>query len=113
MDLITLLINLSASIDALKQQLVDAQAAAQAQYDKGFADGVASVKPGFSQADIDAAVAAAISPLNDQIASLQAQIDSTQSQIDAAVAAYKVQVQAAYAKEKADDAADDLAKLLA
>jgi hypothetical protein len=39
-------------------------------FDAGEADGNG---PGFTQADIDAAVAAAVAPLNDQVAALQAQ----------------------------------------
>lgn len=42
-------------------------------YDGGFSEGVASV-PG--NPDVDAAVAAAVGPLNDQIAALNAQVAS-------------------------------------
>lgn len=95
MDLITLLNNLVASIDALKLQLADAQVAAQAQYDKGFADGVASVQPGFTQADIDAAVAAAVQPLNDSIAALQLQLEGVPAQVASAVNSAKAELKLA------------------
>lgn len=95
MDLIKLLQDLVASIDALKLQLVDAQAAAQANYDKGFADGKASVSGGFSQADLDAAVKAAVDPLNAQIAAMQLQLDGVQGQIDSAVSQAKEGVKSA------------------
>ncbi len=105
-DLIKLLQDLSASIAALQAQLVDAQAAAQAQYDKGFQDGKASVPGGFSQADLDKAVADAVAPLNLQIAALQAQVDGIPAQIDAAVSKaksdLKVAVKALIASEDAD-----------
>lgn len=39
----------------------------------------------FSQADLDAAVAAAVGPLNDQVAAMQAQIAGIPDQIHAAV----------------------------
>lgn len=105
-DLIALLQGLSASIAALQAQLVDAQAAAQAQYDKGFADGKASVSGDFTQADIDAAVKAAVDPLNAQILDLQGQLSGVQGQIDAAVlqakSDLKVAVKALIASEDAD-----------
>lgn len=94
MDIKALLDGLAAQIALLQAQLVDTQAAADSiakeNYDKGFADGVASVPVGggsFTQADIDAAVAAAVQPLNDQVAAMQATIDTIPDQIHAAVLA--------------------------
>lgn len=95
MDLVQLLKDLAASIAALTSQLADAQAAADAaakmSYDKGFADGVASVPAGggdkiYSQAELDAAVTAAVQPLSDQVTALTAQVAAMQGQIDQAVA---------------------------
>lgn len=84
MDLIKLLGDLKAAMDALQAQLADAQAAAQSAYDQGFADGKASVAPGGpSQADLDAA--------NAKIADLQKQVDG----LNAQVAAFPDQMKAA------------------
>ncbi len=41
----------------------------------------------FTQADVDAAVAAAVQPLNDQVTALQAQVAGVPDQIHAAVVA--------------------------
>lgn len=94
MDLVKLLQDLATSIAALTSQLADAQAAADASakmaYDKGFADGVASVPPVtdkiYSQAELDAAVAGAVQPLIDQVAMLNDQVAAMQGQIDQKVA---------------------------
>lgn len=96
-QLVKLLNDLATSIDALKAQLVDAQVAAQANYDAGFAAGVASVGGGdklFTQADLDKAVADAVAPLNVSIAALQAQIDAVPAQIADAVSAAKAKLKA-------------------
>jgi flagellar capping protein FliD len=103
MDLITLLTNLNNALSALQQQLADAQAAAQAQYDKGFADGKASVTGGFTQADIDAAVKAAVDPLNEQIAAMQSQIDSIPAQIEVARTELKAAVKSLMQAEELDE----------
>lgn len=85
------------------QAIADANAAAEQiakeAYDKGFADGVASVVPGnpdlkYTQADLDKAVADAVGPLNEKIVALQAQVDGIPGQIDAAVAQAKVDIKA-------------------
>ncbi len=108
MDLVTLLNNLIANITALQLQLADAQvsadALAKAKFDEGFAAGVASVTPagGFTQADIDAAVATAVAPLVAQVASLQVQVDGIPAQILAAIEAFKVD---ALAKLKTEEGA--------
>lgn len=80
-------------LNGLVAQLADAQAAAdalaKAKYDEGFAAGVASVQTGFTQADIDAAVKAAVDPLNAQVALLQASVDGIPAQLEAAKVAVK------------------------
>ena len=99
-SLVNLLTALSSSITALQAQLVDAQAAAKSQYDAGFAAGAASVPvtpPSdkiYSQADLDAAVAAAVAPLQAQVSALQAQVDALPQQIADAVAAAKAELKA-------------------
>lgn len=102
MNVIELLNGLVAQIQGLQQALVDAQAAVELvrkeAYDKGFADGVASVPVSgdkiYSQADLDKAVADAVGPLNEKIVALQAQVDGIPGQIDAAVAQAKVDIKA-------------------
>lgn len=115
-NIVELLQNLVSTINNLQQQLADAQAAvnqvAQDSYNQGFAAGAASVTPPpsdkiYSQVELDAAVQAAVDPLNQQImvlngqiASMQAQIDSIPQQIadavNAAMSDYKAQLKAAY-----------------
>lgn len=80
-----------AKVDALAVQSV----ADGVLYDAGYADGVASVQVGgVSQdqenADIAKSVAAAVGPLNDQIAALQL----AKSQEDALLASVQASVQA-------------------
>lgn len=89
MDLVKLLQDLLANVTALQTQLVDAEAAAKANYDQGFADGVASIPVSdkiFSQADLDAAVLGAVAPLQIQIDDLKAQVLALQGSVDQAVA---------------------------
>lgn len=82
-------------VDALASQA----AADETLYDTAFADGIASVStpggisPDQEKADIDAAVAAAVQPLNDQIAALQLSKDSE----DALLAQVKASAQAVVA----------------
>lgn len=64
------------------QQILDALAAVQAQL-AAFQASQAT----FTQADIDAAVSAAVQPLNDQVTALQASIAGVPDQIHAAVVA--------------------------
>lgn len=97
----------AAGIAALAQAESDAFGVA---YDSSFAEGVASVPVGtgggFQQSDIDAAVAAAIAPLNQSISDLtakdaldaQAAIDA-KAQGDAALASMKAEMDALSAKE--------------
>lgn len=114
MEIIKLLQDLAASVAALQAQLADAQAAADSiakeAYDKGFADGVASVPTSdklYSQEELDAAIAAAVGPLNEKVAELQAQVDSFPAQIDQkvqeAVAALKADLLAKYEAAQADE----------
>lgn len=75
MDLLSLL-------NGLVAQLADAQKAAddlaKAKFDEGFAAGVASVPPPsdkiFSQAELDAAVAAAVAPVQAQLDGVVAEL---------------------------------------
>ena len=67
-------------------------AAGQAIYNQGLADGTAGAGPDptpFSQSDVDAAVKAAVDPLNAQVASVQSALDAetVKDQGDAALAA--------------------------
>jgi uncharacterized small protein (DUF1192 family) len=110
MNFLELLTSMVAQIGELQTALQDAQATAdklvKEAYDKGFADGVASVPPvgedttPFSQADIDAAVAAAVAPMNEQIVALQAEVEGLKAQIEQvkseAVAAFKAELLAKY-----------------
>jgi hypothetical protein len=113
-NIIKLLNDLQASISSLQAQLSDAQAAvaqvAKENYDKGFADGVASVGPGdkiYSQVEMDAA----LQPLKDQVAALQVQLDGVPAQIEAAVAAgkaeLKAELKAAYEAAQASESASE------
>lgn len=113
MDLLQLLQDLIANLADLQAKLADAEAslaaAKQASFDEGFAAGVASVPVSgdlkFSQADLDAAVAAAVGPLNDQIAAMQAQLDGVPGQIADAVSALKAELAQKYADALVDDIA--------
>ena len=92
MDIIALLQGLASKIAELQVALQDAQAAgdsiAKEAYDKGFADGVASQPPPvddvtpFSQADIDAAVLAAVEPLQSQVSAMQSEMDALKLQVE-------------------------------
>lgn len=110
MNFLELLTSMVAQIGELQTALQDAQATAdklvKEAYDKGFADGVASVPPAgedvtpFSQADLDAAVAAAVGPLNEQIAAMQVELDGLKASVEQikadAVAAFKAELLAKY-----------------
>lgn len=80
-----------AKVDALAGQAI----ADEVLYDAGFADGVASVvapggiSPDQEKTDIDVAVAAAVQPLNDHIASLSLAKDAE----DALLAQVKASIQ--------------------
>lgn len=82
-NIIVLLNGLQEKIAELQLALADADAFAKAQYDRGFADGVASVGVPDIQEQIDAAVALAVAPLNAQIELLNAKVSELQAQVDA------------------------------
>lgn len=110
MDIVKLLQDLSATISSLQLALADAEAAAvqiaKENYDKGFADGVASVPPPvvsdkiFSQEELDAAVKAAVEPLQARVVELEALVEEikagVQPKIDEALAAFKAELLAKY-----------------
>lgn len=123
MDLITqLLNNLKAQIEALQLQLADTSAAAaqiaSENYDKGFADGVASMQSDkiYSQAELDAAIASVksemqlvIDGLNIQVLEAQTKvgdmqlvIDGMKAELDALKGDISKQVEAAIEGFKAD-----------
>jgi len=85
--LLQFLNNLQGTIQELQAKLANAQAEAQNLYNKGFADGVASVPVApvndklYSQVEMDAALA----DLKSQLASMQAQIDELKLAQDTAV----------------------------
>jgi hypothetical protein len=110
MGIAEMLKGLVEKIALLQTALVDAEAAAASiakeAYDKGFAEGVASVPPvpedvtPFTQADIDAAVALAVEPLNLEIASLKMEMDALKVQLEEgaekAIAGFKAELLAKY-----------------
>jgi hypothetical protein len=120
MDIIALLQGLALKIEELSVALSDAQAAgdsiAKEAYDKGFADGVASLPPPvsdkiYSQEELDAAVAGAVGPLQEQVSAMQAELESLKVQVsdlqagleDAkieAVAAFKSELLAKYEEQQ-------------
>lgn len=89
----------------LQTKLADVEAFAKEQYDKGFADGVASVPPAPSedplQGQLDAANAK-ISEMAAQIASMQAQIDAFPALVADAVAQEKGRLVSIVQAEDAD-----------
>jgi len=96
------------SVATRKQAYLDAQDVALEAYGEGcYDDGVASVPPADAdeQAKIDAAVAAAVDPLNAQIASLQAQ-DAADVAMAQAAQAQVVSIQAQLDAMTAKDATD-------
>ena len=119
MDIIALLQGLALKIEELKVALADSQAAADSiaaeAYAKGFADGVASVPPPvddvtpFSQADLDAAVLAAVEPLQAQVSAMQGEMEALKLQVEElqmgieaakveAVASFKAELAVKYAE---------------
>lgn len=119
MDLLKLLQDLVAQLGALQAQLADAQAALDAakklSYDQGFADGVASLPPPppasdkiFSQAEADALVAAAVAPLQAQVADLQSKVDGIPKLVADAVAALKADLLSKYEAAQAAESQVEL-----
>lgn len=95
-----------AALADLQAKLADVSAFAKEQYDKGFADGVASVvvdpEKKFSQADLDAAVSAAVAPLSEQIAAMQAQLDGVPQMVKDAVLAENARIMQIVKDEELD-----------
>lgn len=92
MDILKLLSDLAASIEALKASLVNAQGQldvlSKAKYDEGFAAGVASVGVGdklYSQIEVDAM----LMPVKAELEALKADLPN---QINAAIAALKSEI---------------------
>ena len=122
-DLVQLLVYLKATIDSLQAQLIDAQSsldvAIKQAYDKGYADGVASIPVSdkiYSQEEAQALIDAAVEPLNATIIGLTGQIEELKLKIDqsaleidakiqAAVDAAIAQVIADYESTQVDDSA--------
>ena len=108
MDIIALLNQLSATIASMQAALVDAQIAAESiakeSYDKGFAEGVASVLPNvdkiYSQAELDQKISEALVPMNDQVAALGVELQVVKDSIEGlkseAVAAFKAELKVKY-----------------
>lgn len=112
-QLVELLNALKTTIESLSAQLADTKAALDVQveaakaegYAKGFEDGKASVVGGgFTQADIDAAVAAAIAPLTEKISVLEVQVVALQSEMEtkilAGIEAFKAELLAQYESQQ-------------
>lgn len=109
--------NLAEILSALLVQIADAEAAAtklaKENYDKGFADGVASVPVVpeddkiFSQAELDQKIEEAVSPFRVEIEQVKAELESLKAdvpqQIDAAVAAFKAELKAKYEAAQASE----------
>ena len=108
MDIIALLNQLSATIASMQAALVDAQLAAESiakeNYDKGFAEGVASVIPNvdkiYSQAELDQKISEALVPVNEQVAALSVELQSVKDSIEGlkaeAIAALKAELKLKY-----------------
>lgn len=97
-DLANQLSSANSQIASLTKQVSDLQAQLAAQGSGG----------GFSQSDVDAAVKAAVDPLNSQIADLKGQLAGVPDQIkagqDQAISDFKSQLAAAWANEQVGEA---------
>ena len=110
MDLTAIL----AAIEALKAQVVALEASqaeklaqvAKEEYDKGFAAGVASVIPGvdklYSQAELDAAVAAAVDVVKAELDVVKAEAAAVKLELESLKAGLPAQLAAAKAEVKAE-----------
>lgn len=131
MDIIASLNKLVADIATLQASLANAQGAAESiakeNYDKGFADGVASVPPvdgekKFTQADLDAAVEAVRSALTVEMEALRLQVSDLQGKLDQATAeldqkiaeavkvaigAFKAELKLKFAEQQAKESSDE------
>lgn len=98
----TALQTLLASLAALQQEVVDAQALVDQAYQKGFADGVASVvvPPAsdkiYSEEELQAKVAEAVAPLQKKIEELEVVVAGVDQKIADALAAFKAELLAKY-----------------
>lgn len=67
-------------------EVADLKALAVSEYERGVADGKASVPPSgdklYSQAELDEAISLAVSPLNEQVLALQGQVSALQGSLD-------------------------------
>jgi len=100
MDL-TALQNLLAALAAMQQQVVDAQALVDQAYQKGFADGVASVPTPvsekiYTQEELDAKIQEALFPVNEKVAALEAEVALVPQKVAEGVAAFKAELLAKY-----------------
>lgn len=110
MDLTAIL----AAIEALKAQVVSLEQTqaeklaqvAKEEYDKGFAAGVASVIPGvdklYSQADLDAAVTAAVDVVKAEMEAVKAEAAAVKLELESLKAGLPAQLAAAKAEVKAE-----------
>lgn len=127
MDILALFNAFKEQLAALQAALQDAQAAseqlAKEQYDKGFADGVASVPPPvndklYSQEELDMAIQSAMAPLQEQVSTMQGQIDNLsqrvidlQNGMDAAkaeaISVFKAELLAKYQEQQVAETAGE------
>lgn len=110
MDL-TALQSLLAALAAMQQQVVDAQALVDQAYQKGFAEGVASVQVPvsdkiFSQAEVDQMLADAVAPLQKKVEELEAIVAGFDQKVADALALFKADL---LLKVKEVDAIEDAA----
>lgn len=110
MDLTAIL----AAIEALKAQVVALETSqaeklaqvAKDEYDKGFAAGVASVIPGvdklYSQAELDAAVVAAVDVVKVELEAVKAEAQAVKLELESLKAGLPQQLAAAKAEVKAE-----------
>ncbi|MBY0413708.1 MAG: hypothetical protein K2Q18_06065 [Bdellovibrionales bacterium] len=99
---------LLASLALLQQQVVDAQALVDQAYQKGFADGVASVGSDkiYSQAEVEVILEDAIAPLQKKIEDLEFVVAGMDQKIADAIIAFKAEL---LVKVKEVDAIEDAA----
>jgi hypothetical protein len=97
----TALQTLLASLLSLQQEVADAKALVDQAYQKGFADGAASVSvpPSdklYSEEELQAKIKEALFPLEEKITSLEAEISLLPQKIEEGVAAFKAELLAKY-----------------
>lgn len=106
MDILAQLQAIVSLINELQAKLVDAEAAlsesAKIAYDKGFADGAASVVVTpptdklYSEEELQTKIKEALFPLEEKITSLEAEIALLPQKIEEGVAAFKAELLAKY-----------------